>query len=477
MSGPQRTAPTVRENRARSLAGQLAGQAMTAQFSQFPEQAVAKAKICLLDYLSCALESLNLPWAIQAAGLAAPARPGAALIGRAGSFVAADAAFANAVAGHGLVREDMHTGSIAHLGVVVWPTLLAIAQRERASGEALLAAAIVGYETGGRLGRAIMTTELARLFRPTGLVGAAAAAMAAAHLCRLPADTALNAFSLGINAAAGLNEWPHTGGSEMYFHPGTAARNGLVASDLARLGAVASPTILEGEAGFFAAFARRPLSKPVQLFPGGQIEILSVFNKEVPACNFAQTPCQAALRARGAATGSEIVAVELAVSEAALRYPGCSAAGPFDYPLQAKMSILFGVAATLTHGEIAEGNYSDLDNPEISRLIAATRIHADPAYSAAFPGRQGARVKLSLADGSVKQAELADVVPASPELIRRRFAEVAGAVLGEGAARRLAEMVDDLENEADASRLDALCALAARQSPSMPAASSIRAQS
>ena len=32
MSGPQRTAPTVRENRARSLAGQLAGQAMTAQF-------------------------------------------------------------------------------------------------------------------------------------------------------------------------------------------------------------------------------------------------------------------------------------------------------------------------------------------------------------------------------------------------------------------------------------------------------------
>ena len=86
-------------------------------------------------------------------------------------------------------------------------------------------------------------------------------------------------------------------------------------------------------------------------------------------------------------------------------------------------------------------------------------------------------MKLSLADGSVKQAELADVVPASPELIRRRFAEVAGAVLGEGAARRLAEMVDDLENEADAGRLDALCALAARQSPSMPAASSIRAQS
>jgi len=30
--------------------------------------------------------------------------------------------------GHGLVREDMHAGSISHHGVVVWPTLLPLAR-------------------------------------------------------------------------------------------------------------------------------------------------------------------------------------------------------------------------------------------------------------------------------------------------------------------------------------------------------------
>ncbi len=39
---------------------------------------------------------------------------------------AAEAAFANAVLGHGLVREDMHTGSVSHLGIVIFPTLLAL---------------------------------------------------------------------------------------------------------------------------------------------------------------------------------------------------------------------------------------------------------------------------------------------------------------------------------------------------------------
>src|SRR5690606_32037822 len=156
---------------------------------------------------------------------------------------AGDAAFANAVAGHGLVREDMHTGSIAHLGVVVWPAIMAVAATRKVSGAALIDAAIVGYEVGARIGRAVMTADLARLFRPTGLVGPMAAAVAVSRLYGLSADQTLNALSFAANASGGLNQWPHTGGSEMYFHPGSAARSGIVAADLARAGAIASADI------------------------------------------------------------------------------------------------------------------------------------------------------------------------------------------------------------------------------------------
>lgn len=426
-----------------------------------PADAVlASAKRCLLDYLSCALEARSLPWSEQAAQLAAPDAQGAHQIGRAGTYVLADAAFANAVAGHGLVREDMHAASVAHLGVVVWPTVLALAERHAVPGARALSAAVIGYEVGARIGRALITPSLARLFRPTGLVGPFASAMAGAHLLGLDEDQALNAFALAGNGCVGLNEWAHTGGSEMYFHPGFVVRNAMTCLELARQGAHASPSILEGQAGLFRAYARAPMPGRITLFPQGEADILEVFNKPAPACNFAQSPCQAALLAwRRVPRDRRIVAVRVETTQAALAYPGCSAKGPFEYALQAKMSIAFGVAAVLARGGIEEDNYHRLDDVEIARLIAHTELVPDDAYTAAFPARQGARVVLLLDDGAHARAELDDVVAADEALIRARFRRAAQAVLGDERAGLIEATVDDYEREPDAGLLARLCAL------------------
>ena len=157
--------------------------------------------------------------------------------------------------GHGLVREDMHAASICHHGVVIWPTLLALSERTTLSGATFLAAAIIGYETGAQIGRALFNADLARLYRPTGLVAPLGAALAGSFALGLDEDAATSAIAIAANTSSGLNEWPRAGGSEMYFHPGFAARNAIAAIELAEAGARASETILEGEAGLFAAFA------------------------------------------------------------------------------------------------------------------------------------------------------------------------------------------------------------------------------
>src|SRR5690606_41530942 len=110
-----------------SAAARLARDGLAAR--QFSAQTLAHAKRCLLDYLSCAFEALPLPWSEQAAALAPAAQEGAHVVARAGPRQPDAAAFANAAAGHGLVREDMHAGSVAHLGVVVWPVVFAVAQQ------------------------------------------------------------------------------------------------------------------------------------------------------------------------------------------------------------------------------------------------------------------------------------------------------------------------------------------------------------
>jgi 2-methylcitrate dehydratase PrpD len=449
--------PRLQASRARALVQD----AMHAVAGDFPDAVTTKARLCLLDYLSCAFEALPLPWSRQAAGLLTPTADGSHLVGRAITCAPGDAAFANAVAGHGLVREDMHAGSVAHLGVVVWPTVLALAERYPVTGTQALAAAIVGYETGARIGRALVTPEVASLFRPTGLVGPFAAAMAGARIAGLDPDQALNAFALAGNCCGGLNQWAHTGASEMYFHPGFVARSAVLCLDLARLGATASASILEGDAGLFQAYARRPLAAPIRLFGDGDAEICAVFNKPVPACNFAQSPCQAALQAVGRVTGGSrrIAAVRIETTRAAIAYPGCDATGPFDHPLQAKMSIPFGVAATLAGGAISEENFRRLDDPEIARLVALTTLDADPAYTAAFPAHQGARVTLTLDDGATVSSALDDVQAAGDATIRRRFVAAATAVLGEERARRIESMVDDFGHAPDAGSLARLCAL------------------
>ena len=147
-----------------------------------PEAAREKLKICLLDFFACAFEAHVLPWSRQAAALATAGAGPCRIIGTGLNVPAGDAVFANSVAGHGLVREDMHTGSVSHLGIVVLPPLLALAEERKVDGAKFIAAAIAGYEMGGRMGRALVTPEFARTFRPTGFTGPFASAAASAHL-------------------------------------------------------------------------------------------------------------------------------------------------------------------------------------------------------------------------------------------------------------------------------------------------------
>ncbi|KRR23033.1 hypothetical protein CQ14_00345 [Bradyrhizobium lablabi] len=442
------------------LARRMARSARAVELADFGPDVVAKTKLCLIDFLSCAFEAGGHPWSRQALAAAHPAGSGATIIGTSRLASAADAAFANAVMGHGLVREDMHAASISHHGVVIWPTLLALSEQAPLRGTTLLVAAIIGYEAGARIGRALFNSDLARLYRPTGLVAPLGAALAGSLALGLSEQAATSAIAIAANTSSGLNEWPHGGGSEMYFHPGFAASNALKAIALAEAGALASETILEGEGGLFAAYRRQRAPDEIQLFAGGEAEIMAVYNKPAPACNFAQTASQAALRVSHELAETESVErIIIRAPDAAVRYPGCDAKGPYRNALQAKMSIPFGVAATLARGEIDEENYASLEDPEILRLIAVTDLESDTAFTAAFPAKQGADVTVRRRDGKTIRHSLSDVVAATPAEIRTRFRAAAARAIGEDRTRRLEQAIDDCEQLADAGVIAAACRL------------------
>src|SRR5690606_35787757 len=113
---------------------------------------------------------------------------------------------------------------------------------------------------------------------------------------------------------------------EMFFHTGFAARNAVTAAQLAARGAHVSATALDGPAGLLAAFGK-PAAPDVPEPFEDRAEILSVFYKPVPACNYAQSPAQAAreIALRDAPRSADVDRVEVRVTRAAAAYPGCDA--------------------------------------------------------------------------------------------------------------------------------------------------------
>jgi 2-methylcitrate dehydratase PrpD len=441
------------------LASRIARASVATSFEDLPGEVTGKTKLCLLDLIGCAFESRGLPWSRQAVGLAQAASEGggAAVIGSPQLAGYGDAAFANAVMGHGLVREDMHSGSISHLGIVVLPVLLALAQYRPVSGRDFIAAAAIGYEVGGQVGRALMDAEVARIHRPTGTTGPVAAAAAGARLLGLGVEETTSAIALGANTTLGFNQWAHTGGSEMFFHAGFAARNAVTAAWLAESGAFASPSALDGEAGLFAALKKRSAASRVELFRGAP-EMLSVYHKPVPACNFAQTACQAALRITGEQRVAldRIAGIRVRVPRAGALYPGCDYVGPFAHILQAKMSIQYNVAAALILGAVSESNFALLNDSRLHRLIGMMKLEVDDEMTRAYPGLQGGEVEVTEAGGSVRRIRLENVVNATEDDVRGRFRTAAAGAVGTAQAGEIERFIDALEHSNDVGALGTL---------------------
>jgi 2-methylcitrate dehydratase PrpD len=273
----------------------------------------------------------------------------------------------------------------------------------------------------------------------------------------VPAST--NALALAANTILGFNQWAHTGGSEMFFQAGFVARNALGAVRLAQAGAFASPSALDGEAGMFASLHKRAAAAGVELFRGPP-EMLSVYHKPVPACNFAQTPSQAALEiARNARlTPDRIAAIRIRVPRAGMLYPGCNHPGPFAHVLQGKMSIQFNVAAALLTGTVAEANFDLLDDPRVRRLIGLTTLEVDEAMSAAYPAQQGGEVAVTDTAGAVHRARLPDVVNASFDEVRARFRGALSEAIGTARAAQVEAAIDGIDRCDDVGALVSMLA-------------------
>lgn len=186
--------------------------------------------------------------------------------------------------------------------------------------------------------------------------------------------------------------------------------------------------------------------------------MLSVYHKPVPACNFAQTACQAALRlSRDEDVAADrIASITVRVPRAGALYPGCDYSGPFAHILQAKMSIQYNVASALVLGSVSEKNFTLLNDPLLHRLIGMIKLEVDDAMTRAYPALQGGEVEVTQTDGTSRRVRLDNVVNATAQEVRDRFRLAATGVVGLERADEIEQFIDALERCEDVGALGIL---------------------
>ena len=175
-----------------------------------PQHVAVKAKAHLLDTIAAMVSGSTLP----------PGRCGIAYVGTMGGTpeaqvittdlvtTASNAAFANGMLAHADETDDSHKMSRSHIGCGAIPAALAMAEREGASGDALLRAVVLGYDVGARVLFALSPLKFHQAGHCThSFAGVFGATAAAAAIAGLSAEQVGWALSYAAQQAAGITSW------------------------------------------------------------------------------------------------------------------------------------------------------------------------------------------------------------------------------------------------------------------------------
>jgi len=310
--------------------------------------------------------------------------PQASVLGRHERLDIMLAALMNGITSHTFDCDDTHLKTVIHPSGPVASALLALAERMPVRGEEFVHAFVLGVEVECRIGNAIYPPHYDIGWHITSTAGVFGAAAAAGRLLKLTEQQMVWALGIAATQSSGLREM--FGTMTKPFHPGNAARNGLLAALLAQRDFTSSNQALEAKRGFGHVLSTQFKAEAVTDKLGQDWEIL--LNTYKPyACGIVIHPTIDGciqLRNAHALKAEDIESIALKVHPLVLELTGKKAP---QAGLEGKFSIYHSAAVAVIHGAAGEAEYGDavVRDPNVialrDRVSAAAdpRIHEDQA--------------------------------------------------------------------------------------------------
>ncbi|PUE49370.1 2-methylcitrate dehydratase [Limnohabitans sp. 2KL-1] len=409
-----------------------------------------------LNWLGCAIGAARheaVESALAAVHMLAPA-PQATLAGRTERVDMASAALINGISSHTFDFDDTHLKTIIHPAGPVASAVMALAETQNSSGRQVMDALVLGIDVACRMGNLVYPEHYDRGWHITGSTGTLGAAAACARLLGLDAQQTTMALGIAASQPVGLRE--QFGTMTKPFHPGGAARAGLMSALMARHGFTASPRSLEAPRGWAQVVSTKYDWREAQDELGQRFEIS--FNAYKPfACGIVIHPsidACAQLRAQGVKP-EEVQSIELRVHPLVLELTGKKT--PQD-GLQGKFSVYHGCAVGLIFGRAGEEEFSDhiVRREDVVRLrdkvqaVVDTSVREESVYvTAHLVDGRSVKVHVEHAIGSLQK-------PMTDADLESKFHDLSDPILG---TARVSDILETCWSLGKAPNLQGLLAL------------------
>lgn len=430
---------------------------------EIPAAVLERTKLALLDYIGVTLAGLH-EYRDKVNSLVDSFSEGEGSIRPIGLPVPMsmnNAVFLNGLNGHALDFDDGTNAGIIHLGSPLFSVLLALAQKYPVSGDRLLRAAVLGYETSFTMAMTIQPTHKQRGYHATATCGLLGIAVAVSELLGYTEKQRKDAFSTAAACATGTLKVLEDGSQLKPFNVGKTALLGLIATQMAKAGFDTADDALSGMAGFLSQMYGSEDVAFASPLLNGTYAVQKAYIKPYAACRYTHPSIDVArdLREQGVLSAEEIERVHIKTYSLAVKKHDHT---DIKGSASAKMSIPYNFAVTYVLGRTGMEAFTEdsLSNPQVQALTKKIVTTEDAEMTAAFPKETIATVEMTLKDGRVLcgKSILPKGEPENP-LTRQEAIDkfTALAVYGGKTAEQAAAIVEAVLNVE--TRLDALCAL------------------
>jgi aconitate decarboxylase len=466
------TEPTEHDNRyTAGIAGFVSG----LRYEDIPAEVRTRIRLLMLDSLGCALYGSDLPWTriLQRTLGGLDTTPACSVWGTSLRLSAPHAALINGTQVQGFELDDVHRQGVLHVGAVVLPALIAIAEmRPGMSGREFLTAAVAGYEIGPRVGICMGPEHIAQGWHSGATLGVFSAAAGAARGLGLDEERTVHALGIAGTQAAGLMAAQY-GAMVKRMHAGRSSQSGLYGALFAEQGFTGIRNVLESEyGGFCTTFSRshdrfRLAALTEDL--GAVWQTMGVALKFYSCVGSNHTTLDAirALRAERPFTPQEVQRIVVHGSQVTMDHVGWNYVP--EGLTSAQLNLPYCVATLLLEGDCFVDLFTEDKVADPDRMREATKVQVrhDAAITAmGSKFRHMVRVEIFLRDGTVLERTVQagrgnEKDFASERDIVDKFTTLATHAVPRAQAERIVEWMLQLDEQADASALPRLLSAAA----------------